>query len=1072
VKISNLVSNLFSGLTTAGTQQGGRGNATQTQPNVAQGQPQPAVAPPVQLSGLGALRGRLSGGGTTAQTQPQQTIPFVGFTGGGVNRSLLGMFGKTSVRPTKTQAEIDLTGKTPRQPAENAKASYGLTSQHKTNVATVVGKSDPTASQTGLELRHESEAVKHLVQRFPIDATATPDERTQREQERSQLANEICQAILPEHRGQPPQAKALFLGHAFAEATGGSAGRARDALNVLNGNNANPTDAQKRDAMSVKCILARSPASFEALHNATRGGIIGSNIANPSARDIKIHEDAHRETWRAADQLMQSWPAGEERPKDLGELLSAANAMLPAAERSTDPQHAVPPSASAVVSRALAANPQAAKALICGHALMNDPRAQPETHFCSAYLAHRNSISEADLGRVQNRMFSIVKHAGRNTSTARTGSWLRKAGQSVKASVRKGFGHDKTPFAALQMGTAGALLDHPDEDFSTCHAIDAVAGHLNTAADTALQNRQAGQPPSDAAMQAAVRAAALRQWRTTIGAKGWLRDDTKFGKVQRNAIARAAATHLGLEVSAVKSSAAFGSLPTMNASTLETWANESGADLNGPVSNTQRTLGENLARMKAIRQDPVARPDTAEGNVEALRDIVRHIPRTYSVQLSSGGVYGLDANLSANVAQAVGMVGAPHASIMPDVQYLKGRHAVLEVGSTSHNGELFIGTNDRKAAHAGAGGFIGWSLFGGHAMASGSGSVIAGRDVSNPKGVMIRTRYVEGDDNAWRTKLDQVVGNLGSSGPGAALPRTKEEMWNGLAHDFFSDPDVSIGWAETRSTTNYSSVSATGGFRYVSPSNVKVGPLATAELRSSSTMSHALDSSGSQGVESASKSRRTAVNGSVTVVASPMALPTSGSAFVNSMSFPSVPIVGVGTTLYQTSTGSTLKLAEQDGEIVANRTFCDTSFTRVNDYLKYVDSRNGSWSQSVDGGQQKLNEFQTRMQLNGNRGNRIFGERQRMKPEAAAEINALRNRLRLYAHSGQPPSAGDQQEMQRINGEIGRLLESPASWTNHALYAYEVNTTSRMRGLSYLFGAQSVTQVSAERELSALAARR
>jgi hypothetical protein len=185
-----------------------------------------------------------------------------------------------------------------------------------------------------------------------------------------------------------------------------------------------------------------------------------------------------------------------------------------------------------------------------------------------------------------------------------------------------------------------------------------------------------------------------------------------------------------------------------------------------------------------------------------------------------------------------------------------------------------------------------------------------------------------------------------------------------------------------------------------------------------------------------------------------------------------VPIVGVGTTLYQTSTGSTLKLAEQDGEIVANRTFCDTSFTRVNDYLKYVDSRNGSWSQSVDGGQQKLNEFQTRMQLNGNRGNRIFGERQRMKPEAAAEINALRNRLRLYAHSGQPPSAGDQQEMQRINGEIGRLLESPASWTNHALYAYEVNTTSRMRGLSYLFGAQSVTQVSAERELSALAARR
>lgn len=441
--------------------------------------------------------------------------------------------------------------------------------------------------------------------------------------------------------------------------------------------------------------------------------------------------------------------------------------------------------------------------------------------------------------------------------------------------------------------------------------------------------------------------------------------------------------------------------------------------------------------------------------------------------MSSGGVYGLDANISENIATALGLVGAPSASVAPDVRYLKGRHALLEVGSTSHHGEMFIGTDNRKSAHLGVGGFIGWSLAGGKAMASGYGSVIGGRDTSNPRGVVIRTPFDQtgsNDPEAWRGKMTDVVRTLGGAGPGGQLPRTKDELWNGMADKFFADPDVSIGWVDNKSRSNYGSVAVTGGARYVSPANVKFGPLVTAEAVLSSSKAHATDQSGARNVDKSSSGHRFAVNGSATLVASPPPVPIGNVGPFNSLSFSSAPLVGFGTTLMQTGTGSTLRLYEESGDIVPERTYRDTEFTSVGNYLQYIDSRNDEWTHSMNGDQAALNLYQTKVKLNATRGNQYYGERQRIVPQAAAEINAYRGTLRMYEQGGRTPSADEQREMLRIRGEIARLLESPASWTNHVLYSYESNSASRTSGLSYVGTAQAVKQVSAQRELSYLSA--
>jgi len=118
-----------------------------------------------------------------------------------------------------------------------------------------------------------------------------------------------------------------------------------------------------------------------------------------------------------------------------------------------------------------------------------------------------------------------------------------------------------------------------------------------------------------------------------------------------------------------------------------------------------------------------------------------------------------------------------------------------------------------------------------------------------------------------------------------------------------------------------------------------------------------------------------------------------------------------------------------------------------------------------------LKLYQTKVKLNATRGNQFHGERQRMTPAAAAEINAYRGALRLIERGPRTSSEAEQQEMLRIRGKIGALLQAPTSWRSHALYSYETNMSQRTNGFSYVFSAQSVKQVSAQRELSALPAR-
>jgi hypothetical protein len=1072
------------------------------QPQPAQPAPPPAPVPNQQqdnpalpttrevsgaLSKLDALKQNLPGPKTMPSGPTPQASPIgADRTGGGVAKIRSPFATNTVTNPTRPAPDIALTPDQIRTHEADARTPLGVRSQRKANAKTAFDSDDRTAPDADLELRHPTAADQHLAPFFPQTQGAAGTGAAF-EQDRASLLRNIREAIPEPQRGQPPLVKARYLGHALAEATGGDVARASAALDLLKsprGQTMQASAQQKRDAFAVRCAMARSRASFNALRDVEPG----ATPPNLSEYETKVHENADWQSWRAADTLLSAWPAQHERPASPDALAAAVNAMLPPAERAANVPVAQAPHQDEI-SSALADHAQAAKAFLCGRALVENPNAQPATPLRAAYFAHRNGIAESDVGKVQTRLFSIVTHAQRNAATAaRTGSWFKQTREALKYNRKKtdiDAVHDPyNPHAALALGTAGGLMGHPVDDYSTLDSIGVVIDKLNADVVGATP-RVPGDAPTAEELQGAVRAAALRQWTATLGVKGWLRDDTKFGRWQRNQIAEDAAKALNIDKNAVKSSDAFRNLPKlMNVAALETWAQDAQVPMNTPVGGAH-TLADNLRRMRELRQDGLPLPATPEDNIEPLCNLIDATPRTYTVQMSSGGVFGLDANISANLAKTLGWVGLPSASVAPDVRRLKGRHAVFELGSSSHHGEMFIGTDERRSRHYGVGGFVGWYLAGGKVLASGYASAIGGRDTSSARGVVIRTPFDQtggqpGDDTAWRDKMKEVARTacLSGSAPGAGLRSTKEEMWNGLADQYFCDPDLSIGWIENQNSTRYGSVAATAAGRYVLPKNNKTGLFATAEGVVSQSQGHATDASGSRTVDKSSHAQRAAFNRSWALVGSPTPIgsvhhhPLKVGPF-NSFSLPSVPLVGNATTVCQTSTGSTLRLHDVDGEIVAERTYRDTEFTGVDTFLQYVDSRNDAWVHSLEGNQGELDTYLSKVKLDATRGNQFYGERQRMKPEAAAEINAYRGTLRLLEHGDgtRAPSAEQQQEILRIRGAIARLLEAPSTWTNAALYTYEVNSAAQTRGFSYIGAVQLVDQVSAQRELSALPAR-
>lgn len=955
------------------------------------------------------------------------------------------------VSPTPRRAQYDTEGRlrTPKEGASKPAALPGkIESTAKTFAGPVRGTS-VTPAQVRVDLAAGEADVRTLLQgggsRALSDAFA-----------REQLVDRVMALA-----GAASPARSLAS--ALAEVAGTDVIRANAALDALRMPHA--TREAKLDAFNLQLSLAKTDLGYETLRallpSTEPAAPPGVKPTPKQCLDNTIRRNASKHALRLADQLIDSLPSGARKPVSLEEAVQMANKALPPEQRSTQVTGTHPAGASLKSAKQLTA----ARALVCAHELQVDPTAGPHMALRSAYLAWRNGFDSegqgTDLAKFQARLAKLLTYARR--AAGPPAPWKHRV-----------VGIDKSPLSALKFGTAGGRLSNPSDDFAhLAGAVRMLTAQLNQQIE-AMPDRRSPQ-----AVSKAIRIAAACRYQQEVGEHG-LRDKVSIGRSMRKQIVADVMQSLGVDKDTVRRSETYSALKSLGAiktGTLREWAGLEGVA-------TTPALDEQFRKLEGLRNNGDWFPDMSEISPEkvmdVLRDVLLNARSTFDVRYSDAGVHGISANLAQVIADSASIVAAPTAIVGPDVKALRGRQAMVNVGSSSHGGTLFIGTDTRAAMHAGVTGVAGWSLMKQHLSATvGMQFLPLVKDWSAPKGAMIRTRWTSSTgetstargQESWRTKLLEVFDAIVRSGPEGTLPSNKAQVWDALAEHFFKDPDVSLNWMETQATSTTSSLVGTAGARASYAGGYKTGPMVSVGgSRFWGNLLHRQDTKGSMKVETVSHSsgHGFAVAGALVESPIPVGDFSQTPGHVSQVILPSAPVIGGSASFLTSSVGTVLRIASDGDRIIPDVTFRDLEFGSVASYLQYIDSRNDAWARSatqlndrgevVVEGQGVINKFLTEVKGNADRGNQIFAERQVMTPEAGRAIDEIREAFVRMTPKGESAKALKARTA-RMEASIEAITKDDASWRNRFLFVMEANTHQRVVGPAYLVQAQTQTEV-------------
>ena len=980
----------------------------------------------------------------------------------------------TKARPMTARAKLNLAPDEAHQPNPNA-TTQAAALRHGRNVARTVGGAAQTgtvrvAPDTPIVEPGGTEAVAaRLFNRAGVgDSHDLP----------ARIAADL-RAYLPAPAGAGADVAAEAAGRQelvlrrMSQAFGDDAAAARGALDGL-------VAATGPLAVEHGAFELARRLSATALGHSTLNTLCAQDRPRPddTALGAAMRNDAQRLAFTAANALIDALPVGAPRPASLAEVREIALAALAPHDR----PHGTPSEAPPAPMKGNAS--LAAKAFLAAHQLAANPEAEPERHLKNAYFSWRCGFKEegpgTPLARAQQRMFKLSRYAGRASNPG------------MLAALRRTFGFNKSPMSALAMGTGGASLRQPDEDFAKTRVIQDLG-------DVLVERAQArGTGPLAGRISDALKGATLEQWYTRTAQKGW-RDKTTVTPSMRKAIAARAAGLAGVSVAEVKLSPTYRELKgtrsvlrprggaQLDVATLRQWIGQCEPD--DTEAAALRAGADQLATLEHHGEVPLD-TSTPQTVLQNFRRVITEPRMTYDVRLSNGGQYGVNFN----VTEALNLPGIKHLPFLPfvlagpDVKLMRGRMAMINGGSSANHGQLFIGSDRRLSGHLGASATAGVHLLGKRLGASGTAQVLPLMlDTSSPKGVMVRCRFQPigpapaGHPDPWRAKLLSVVDAATASGPSGGLPTDVNAMWDALSHTFYKDPDVSLNWLESRGTSVSSSAGASAGARY-QHNDYKVGP--NGQVSASKTWSTRLRRKETPGplraeYAASSSSRQVGVGATLVAAAPPLGDFSGETGHVKSVVLPSASIIGFGTTILQSEIGSVWRIAEEDGHIDPALTYRDTTFTSMKEMKRYVDSRRAGWdpvypNQPPDAPNpaEPIDNYLARVEHDATSGNQLFAERVWLRPDAARQINVLRELRDAIVAPNAQPSQEQAAQIAARNAQISAMLESDQSWDKRFFYSLEITGQSRAVGPNFMVAGQQVSEVSHPHQLSVLRAER
>lgn len=746
----------------------------------------------------------------------------------------------------------------------------------------------------------------------------------------------------------------------------------------------------------------------------------------------------------------------------------------------------------------------ATDALLCAAKLYADPMATAaqidDPAQVSAYVAWRSGYRDrgpgTPLARTQARMAKFT-------------TWIRRAERRATQpraafDPRRLVGMKKSPLNATAFAAGGINLGLASTE---AQRLQQTLGEALGAASARLGALSSWRVlPSARRAELLLRQQCLARWRHVAGQAG-AAVEWKPSSQDRATIATAAAVlapGLGLDPASVKHHPALAELKQLDLKTLARWLQEAPPVAAPGTGDAPGASAEALlARVRDLDAGRPIRPaGPARGDIQAaLAEVIDTTPLGNNVRYFDGATYGLNANQSLNMQDFKAMIGL---SVGPGFKALRGRHAFLEIGSSSYGGEVFMGIDQRSSKGLSLGVFGGIALGTGestfHASLGGGVGYGYSHDTSGPSGVIIRTRVERDEANkptdSWRGKANEVLGFLFAQSERAEGARgaAPEQLWQDFSERFFRERDISVNWRDQRRSSH--TVSKVGNaMARLSVAGWNFGPsLSASRDHLLAGKNERIDANGwLRGVE-----RSRAQSSALNVNAALVSASASPGHFARhpgqpeSVSLPSVPLVGVSAALVPKGASVTLRMVDEHGdlhpgyirrlvEFVDPASFNEYLGARANDIAKTPQSR------------QRLQDFVAEVNQAAVRGNQSFGESLKLRPEVVETINLHRDEIEMIqrcaavSRGGQGLALEDGADARghagghaggdapvdaraaRLEAEIARLLNEPASWKVSGYYTYEINTTGYTAGPAFIAQATASTATNGERVLAELA---
>ncbi|REE89255.1 hypothetical protein C7418_4745 [Cupriavidus plantarum] len=1005
----------------------------------------------------------------------------------------LGVYSRTSVRPTEAHAWVDPTG---RQHDDTASAPPLTVGHRRKTLATIpagLTENHPAAHADG------PGTVFDVTPFFPdAPVTAKPGRRASRRaanvptptpsamsnaEARGRLQREL-QTHLHGHAG-------AIAGMALAAACEGDANRARQAFTVLRSGSAASTDERAQaDAFATACRLSATGVGLDILQSLRASQPSSSKAPELSEEHAAIQMQADMTAHQAAERLLAVWPHDVSRPNSLDELAHVCNALtgrlytddLQGDLRDDFQRRAEMEETSSLVDNTdeirlvrelvnsrLADEPLAMKALLASVMLRKNPgMALQGAHaeLALPYLAARNQIyDEHTLQEIGDRLFKMLEYADRAAAGP--------TAQARDAITGKG----KNPLAALSGGTGGQLLREPEPDFD---GVAAAVDRVTDALAASMAGHPAGTATSPADFRKTVRVAILDQWVKQIGESHW-RDRTRISLKPDSPVMARVAEILHLDADGVAemrrhAMADLGTNIVMTPERLRDWAAEA---LPEGSEDEARLMEAGLAHVEHMqnRGDIFPAHASADDYLMAVRRSIALSRMTYGVRSNERRDLGVNfaMNWVANRSKTPVILAGPAFRATRRVG------ADVYAGSTALAGALEMTTQRGFTGAFGGSAVFSWSpakWFGVSASATLLG--VTGERASI-EGAAIRTRFQPPDLESWRTTLlgafDSMYGVRVPAEPGGApeirRPADARALLDNLASTHAKAPDLSLGRVSGSSVNIGSAltVSAAGRFKSPKTSNTTRGGPGLSVTQTVNWLARRTvnDDDGGLQTRVVNQTSNTNTNAAVNLSVS-----FPGGSKRGSAAFTPVNLLSASAITFPMSRGGTLRFSMDNGK-VAPTTAYDTEFARPDDFKRYADSRRGEWlrwtrTEADDAGnanstpEERLDAYLERAMNNAETGQLVLAERIVMQPDARARMDEL---LAAFAYADALPP--DQRDTRRaeLRGELDTLVGNEESWGPRFLYVNEINGERTEAGVNYLLNAAVTQEVTTAHQLSA-----